>query len=93
MESIFRMESITVGTPGLGVRHPHGSNPGGGPVNDFPSGRFSIRMADAQTGRPYSNHFPILSFFHPDGSPSGWFPIRVADAQTGRPNTNKFTIK
>jgi hypothetical protein len=24
----------------------------------FPSGRFSIRVADAQTGRPYSNHFP-----------------------------------
>jgi hypothetical protein len=25
--------------------------------DDFPSGRFSIRLADAQTGRPYSNHF------------------------------------
>jgi len=30
---------------------------GGAHATDFPSGRFSIRVADAQTGRPYSNHF------------------------------------
>jgi hypothetical protein len=46
------LKMITVGTPGLGVRQPHGST-----LADFPSGGFSIRVADAQTGRPYSNHY------------------------------------
>jgi hypothetical protein len=26
--------------------------------DDFPFGRFFLRVADAQTGRPYSNHLP-----------------------------------
>jgi hypothetical protein len=50
---------ITVGTPGLGVRHPHGSTLTFFHPDIFPSGRFSIRLADAQTGRPYSNHYSI----------------------------------
>jgi hypothetical protein len=57
---------ITVGTPGLGVRHPHGSNPGGAHVNEIPSKRFSIRLTDAQTGRPYGESIP--SKIHWDGN-------------------------
>jgi hypothetical protein len=68
-ENLSDGKMITVGTPGLGVRHPHGStlaffhpdgfhpdsfHPNGFPSGWFPSGRFSIRTADAQTGRPYS---------------------------------------
>jgi hypothetical protein len=51
---------ITVGTPGLGVRHPDGKSSGWKTVNVAPSRIGPMRVADAQTGRPYSNHFPIL---------------------------------
>jgi hypothetical protein len=68
-ENLSDGKMITVGTPGLGVRHPHGStlaffhpdgfHPGGFHPDDFPSKRFSIRLADAQTGRPNSGSIPF----------------------------------
>jgi hypothetical protein len=54
---------ITVGTPGLGVRHPHGSAQANFPSGRFPSGRFPIQLADAQTGRPYSKSFQNYSIY------------------------------
>jgi hypothetical protein len=61
--------------------------------DDFPSGRFSIRMADAQTGRPYSNHFlglDVDAWTHADGGrPEGkspaWFQ---SHEKIRRPRTN-----
>jgi hypothetical protein len=62
----------------------------------FPSGRFSIRLADAQTGRPYSNHFPgrihagdFLSgrFSWIGPHPAGDFSIRkIFHPDGGRPD-------
>jgi hypothetical protein len=67
------VEMITVGTPGLGVRHPHGSNPATIHPGGFPSGRFSIQAVFHPGG------FPSRRF------PSGRKSMRLADAQTGRP--------
>jgi hypothetical protein len=41
---------ITVGTPGLGVRHPDGKPSGWKIVNGAPSRIGPMRVADAQTG-------------------------------------------
>jgi hypothetical protein len=53
---------ITVGTPGLGVRQPHGKSSGWEIRQCGP-----IRVADAQTGRPYSNHFQYRESFSNKG--------------------------
>jgi hypothetical protein len=69
--------SSTVGTPGLGVRQPEGKSAGGKisrrenqPEGKSAGGKIAsvdpMRVADAQTGRAYSNNFPLPMGQSPD---------------------------
>jgi hypothetical protein len=88
---------ITVGTPGLGVRHPDGKSSGWKIVRmeNRPDGKSSgwkiVRMENRPDGE--SSGWRIVRMENRSRGPSGIGPLRVADAQTGRPYSNQLQYR